>query len=184
MLVTSRFLRARQTAIPTQRLFRHIPYALWDVQEFTYLSSLHHLHLTQEERRPFVNDYWRNLDPSAQDAETSETFRFFVQRARNFLQKLFLPPHNQYELGTIFSHEQFILAVLWLTEKLPGEMTSQTMHDYYSYFQTHRIPNGGIVQLRFHPREEKWTGELITAHLNQSEEYPWCTGSYSMTAAD
>src|SRR4051812_21278941 len=52
LIVTSPYLRTKQTAdlTTTMPLFRSVAQEEWDVQEFTYLSSMHQEQSTAEER--------------------------------------------------------------------------------------------------------------------------------------
>jgi probable phosphoglycerate mutase len=179
ILLTSPYRRARQTAEYTQKLFPDLLLLVWEVQEFTYLSSMHEELSTTAERRPRVEAYWKQLDPFYQDnGPKSESFASFIQRARAFIQRL----KKRYPGGAVavFSHEQFILAVRWLLEsERPAKMSGETMLDFLNYFQGNRIPNGAIVCLT-HNQEQLsrpdgpdtgktlaggWSSELITKHL-------------------
>ncbi len=46
LIVTSPYLRSKQTAKPTKVLFPNADVEEWEVQEFTYLSSIHQEHST------------------------------------------------------------------------------------------------------------------------------------------
>jgi hypothetical protein len=55
LIVTSPFLRARHTAVPTTERFPSVPVTHWPVEEFTYLGRLHGRRTTGLERRPLVD---------------------------------------------------------------------------------------------------------------------------------
>src|SRR5437764_13957945 len=74
LIVTSPYLRTKQTAEPTMIEFCFVPGEEWNVQEFTYLSSIHQSHSTIEERRPLVEAYWEQCLPSFMDGPGSESF--------------------------------------------------------------------------------------------------------------
>src|ERR1700730_8876488 len=64
LIVTSSYLRTKQTAAPTMSLLPHIPTEVWPVHEFTYLSSKEFLApSTVQDRRPLVDIYWELCDP-------------------------------------------------------------------------------------------------------------------------
>src|SRR5260370_2613134 len=82
LIVTSPYLRAKETAESTisMPLFRSVPEEEWNVQEFTYLSSMHQEQSTAEERRPLVDAYWEQCQPSFVDGTGSESFAQFIER--------------------------------------------------------------------------------------------------------
>src|SRR5216117_2664555 len=63
LIVTSPFLRARHTAVPTMERFPSVPVTQWPAEEFTYLGRLHGQQTTGLERRPLVDAYWNATDP-------------------------------------------------------------------------------------------------------------------------
>src|SRR5690349_9493385 len=92
LIVTSPYLRTKQTAEPTAFIFHNTPERaaaekVWPVQEFTYLSSMHRTYSTIEERRPRVSEYWEKSDPGFVDSLESESFRGFIDRVRAFLER-------------------------------------------------------------------------------------------------
>jgi broad specificity phosphatase PhoE len=58
LIVASSFERARDTAIPTAKRYPGVPFEIWDVEEFTYLSPERFAGTTQANRRPMVDTYW------------------------------------------------------------------------------------------------------------------------------
>src|SRR2546421_386547 len=82
IIVTSPYLRTKKTAELTTSmpLFRSVAQEEWDVQEFTYLSSMHQELSTAEERRPLVDAYWEQCQPSFVDGSGSESFAQFIDR--------------------------------------------------------------------------------------------------------
>ena len=106
----------------------------------------HHLFLT---RRRFC-------------APDSESFESFIDRAHAFIARL---RDTTGENVAVFSHEQFITAVLWLIGRGSVDISSQTMGEFRDYFRQSRIPNGAIVHLKARPGQDSWPRELITEHL-------------------
>src|SRR5690348_14946487 len=58
LIVTSSYLRTKQTAEPTKKKFLFETAEEWEVQEFTYLAPRYLGHSTINERRPLVDAYW------------------------------------------------------------------------------------------------------------------------------
>lgn len=166
LLVTSAYVRTQQTAAPTQVAFSNVPLEEWEVHEFTYLSSIHSEHSTSEQRRPLVDAYWEQCDPWYRDERGSESFKVFMGRVQAFIRCL----KDRRKNIAIFSHEQFITAVLWILKNRPGEINSDMMQDFKGYLNQNRIPNGAIVEIKVRRSEDSqdaWTYEQITQHLER-----------------
>src|SRR5260370_4598511 len=167
LIVTSPYLRAKETAESTisMPLFRSVPEEEWNVQEFTYLSSMHQEQSTAEERRPLVDAYWEQCQPSFVDGTGSESFAQFIERVQAFITHLQDTAHDTI---AVFSHEQFINAVLWLIERGSVEASAQAMQEFRDFLKRNSLLNGTIVQLKVHHSQAPWSYERITDHLNQS----------------
>ena len=171
LIVTSPYKRARQTAKPTSLVFhntlkRVIVEEEWAVQEFTYLSPERLACSTTEDRKPEVERYWKEVSPGYIDGSGAESFETFVKRVRAFLDCL-KSAEEKYETIVVFSHEQYINAVLWLLDCNPVEISPETMRQFRMYLDVNHIPNGAIVQLKFCYHENGWRHELITEHLKR-----------------
>lgn len=177
LIVTSRYKRTQETAAFTQSLFPNVPLKEWDVHEFTYLSSPYFGISTIHDRRPLVETYWELKLPSYVDGPDSESFDAFIKRARAFLQQLQSPQFEGDETIAVFSHEQFITAVLWLIEHNPTSITEKLMDDFKTYLKQNPVPNGAIVRMQFHPRHYFWHIKRVTDHLqlpvSVQREWTW-----------
>lgn len=116
LIISSCYLRAWQTALPTRRRFPTVPCKVWlDVQEFNYLGVIEGVFSSKEERSELVNEYWERNDPDwnfgCKESEC-ESFSHFIQRTKATLARL----QQQKGLIIIFTHEQFIRAVQGLFE--------------------------------------------------------------------
>lgn len=74
LIVTSPFLRARQTAELTQQRFPDVPVEVWPVEELTFLEPARYAGTTAEQRRPWVAVYWQAADPFSVDGPGAELF--------------------------------------------------------------------------------------------------------------
>ena len=182
LIVISSYARSRQTARSTRKKFPFVPVEEWLVHEFTYLASWHTRHSTVHQRREWVEKYWEAADPTAVDKketaaekdeekEESESFEQFIERVRDVIARL-----RQMEKDTIvvFSHEQFICALLWLLQRdqPEGKIDTAAMRDFRAFHQSHGIPNGAIVQLDMREGSAYGTFELITFHLEKMASIP------------
>ena len=172
LIVTSPYLRTKQTAISTRQLFPATEVEEWEVQEFTYLSSMHQERSTTEDRKSLVELYWAMGEPSFVDGSYpnfflsphSESFKAFIGRVQAFIRRL-KEIDNRCQNIAVFSHEQFIAAVLWCIKHDSTEITSDTMHAFRHFFHQHRLPNGGIVKLKFRRSHDECRYQIITEHL-------------------
>ena len=109
LIVTSPYLRARDTAAPTIDRFSDTPVEVWPIQEFTYLRPSRWNRSSTAERRPFLLRYWQAGDPAYCDGEDAESFSTLLRRAEAALQRLAALPRPA--LVYLFAHGQFIQAV-------------------------------------------------------------------------
>jgi broad specificity phosphatase PhoE len=117
LIVSSPYLRAWQTALPTKERFPDVNCRVWsDVQEFSYLEAIDGVLSTQADRSPFVKEYWNICRPdwNFEGDKENESFKQLVQRAQNTLNRLQKYWENKQQCDTfivIFTHEQFIRAI-------------------------------------------------------------------------
>ena len=167
LIITSRYSRTQQTAAPTKERFPCARMEEWDVQEFTYLSSMHHTSSTKEYRQPMVDAYWEQSLPDFRDGPDSESFRAFIRRVQAFIIRL-QNAASKHDTIVVFSHQQFISAVLWLMKHGGGvHMSRQTMRDFKYFLASRPIPNGGIVQMKVYHNQLSKHYERIFKHLER-----------------
>lgn len=164
LIVTSPYLRTKQTAQPTIDRFPTVPQAEWPVQEFTFLSPEHYKNTTTHERRPMVEDYWLKRDPFYVDGEGAESFAMFVERVQTVQFQLFQLTD---EFVVVFSHERFIRAVLWMSLTGTPQATPEAMQQFQSFIRSFCLPNGAILQCELN-QPEVWFSQLMVSHLVES----------------
>jgi probable phosphoglycerate mutase len=162
LIVTSSYLRTKQTAEPTRLRFPGVPHEQWPVHEFTYLSSMHEMLSTVEERRPEVNKYWDQGNPFRAEGQHSESFEEFIMRVQSVLSGL---KSTICVTVALFSHEQFIRALLWIEEQRRVKFSRKTMRDFRDILNKNPIPNGAIIKVQFSDICQSWRSEMITSHL-------------------
>jgi 2,3-bisphosphoglycerate-dependent phosphoglycerate mutase len=144
LIVTSPFIRARQTAQPTISRFPRAECQEWPVQEFTYLGELHGRTMTPEEREPHVQAYWKRSDPD--DARGGgESFAGLLRRVTDCLSRLAAPRPGPV---AVFTHGYFMRAVVWSLLAGVSIPDGPQMRNFRSFAQTYLIPNGSVVELR------------------------------------
>ncbi|WP_084217336.1 histidine phosphatase family protein [Xenophilus azovorans] len=137
-IVSSPFLRARQTAEPTCVRFPGVPMAIWPIHEFTYLSPARWVDTTRAQRRPAVEAYWAQGDPAHVDGEGAESFSQVLRRAEQALARLAALPEDTEVF--LFSHGQFMQAVR-LTVERPGEADADKMARFWPFEQRSPVLN-------------------------------------------
>lgn len=151
LIVSSPFLRARQTAAPTIARYTEVPVEIWPVEEFTYLAPARCINTTAEQRRPWVAGYWHRNDPFAIEGSGAESFAAFIARVSNALQRL---SERSERSIAVFGHGQFIKAARWLIEASPSRIDAVAMRDFRAADLTGRIDNGeGYVA---HWQQRRW----------------------------
>jgi 2,3-bisphosphoglycerate-dependent phosphoglycerate mutase len=162
LVLTSPFLRARQTAQATLDRFPSVRLEEWPIQEFSYLGHLHGCATTAAQRRPLVDAYWSAADPSRRDDEKSESFLDVHARAYRFLTRL-----SERDVGSLaaFTHGLFMRIVLWVI--LTGETSPSTdsMRRFHRFRTTYAILNCSIIELTLHPERGHRVLGATTGHL-------------------
>jgi probable phosphoglycerate mutase len=165
LIVTSSYLRTKQTAKPTKLAFPSLPEEEWPVHEFTYLSpSYWNEDTTCKERQPLVDAYWETCNPSYVDGPGAESFAQFIERVREVKLRL---KSSKLDKIVVFSHEQFISALLWLSKQDPGKMSPETMQDFRAFLKAHPIANGDLRRLRIRRWCESQQPETIYYMIGQ-----------------
>lgn len=91
LIISSPFERAIATAPPTTERFSHVPFEMWPVEEFTYLSPTRFADTTQADRKPHAESYWKNGDAEFTDGAGAESFDHLLERADAMLAKRMRP---------------------------------------------------------------------------------------------
>lgn len=141
LIVTSPFLRAQQTAMPTIGRFPQAHTGIWDcIHEFVYLAPTTCVGTTFAQRRPRVIAYWRKLDPDYIDGEGAESYRQLMERIQTTISLLQRRP-EQFIL--LFTHAQFIRNFL-LAYEHPQWTAEQCMA---SFRRSDPVRNGQIIEI-------------------------------------
>ena len=146
LIVTSEYRRSQQTAYPTVRAFPHSQKDLWPVHEFTYLSDKKTLWTTRQERSQFVQQFWNNNDPKYSDGQGAESFIQFINRVYDVIERL---RFCKKDFVTVFSHGQFIQALLWVSESAHLQINSNSKAAFKHFCREHPIPTGSIQEIVF-----------------------------------
>jgi 2,3-bisphosphoglycerate-dependent phosphoglycerate mutase len=145
LIVSSPFVRARQTAEATVERFPEVPYEEWPVEEFTYLGEMHGPRTTAEQRRPFVEAYWERADPAYVSGGDGESFTALIARVRSFLDRLAGRPEEG--VVAVFTHGFFTKAVIWSLFTGVTDPDTSAMDGFRRFNGTCSIPNCAVTEL-------------------------------------
>jgi 2,3-bisphosphoglycerate-dependent phosphoglycerate mutase len=147
LIVTSPYVRARQTAEPSERRYPDAAREEWAVQEFTFLGELHGRMTTVAERAPYAQAYWDRADPGYA-VSGAESFASLMGRSAAFISRLAARPAGPV---AVFSHGHFIRVVAWSLMTGRADPTPDAMHSFRDFCATYYVPNGAVVELRTFP---------------------------------
>ncbi len=142
-LLSSPFLRAMDTALPYSERTGLVVQPEPLLQEFDMIDPALIAGMDQMQRRPIADAHWAEGDPDKQLGDQAETFRFFHDRVRRFLDDLAPSlPH-----GTVcFGHGIWIGMVAW--QLLGFSVDGQGMRQFRRFQSGLPLPNGAVYALR------------------------------------
>jgi broad specificity phosphatase PhoE len=161
LIVVSSFLRSQETAAPLRERYPEVPVEEWPIQEFTYLDPSRCHNTTFEQRQPLVAEYWARNDPNYCDGPGAESFANLLARALAAIKRI--KAMNE-DLVFIFSHGQFLRAVIWLYLHELDDMKVETMGSFHGFLDAVSIPNGAIFKIRFEA-ERPWFSSIFCSYL-------------------
>ena len=158
LIATSPYLRALQTAYPTEQRYPTAPVEVLPMEEFTYLEPSRWNGTTREQRLPIIEAYWDRGDPSFCDGPGAENFERLLGRVDRTLARLSsLPPDA---LVYAFSHGQFIQAMRMLLLH-PKWSAKEKMANFWAFNTQHPVLNVDKVEVRY--ANGVWSSELTPA---------------------
>lgn len=162
LIVYSAYVRAKQTAQPTIEQFPSVPVEEFPVHEFTYLSIPQDKSTTLDDRLPLARAYWDRCDPDYVDGIGAESYAGLIRRVQGVVQQL-----RRYDNGliVIFSHGQFIKAMLWTLLLDVDSSPVESMRQFHKFKDAVCIPNGSIFIMLFGRPQGMWIHGLTLSHL-------------------
>ena len=161
LIVTSPYLRARQTAQPTISRFPQAACQEWPVQEFTYLGDLHGRTSTAAERQPCAGRTGTRPTPPARQPRSRILHRPAPPHRR-------LPgPAQRAEIRpvVVFTHGLFMRAVAWSLLTGITIPAHDQMRSFRRFASHYLIPNAGVIELRQAPNDAPALLGGSTIHL-------------------
>ncbi len=161
LVITSPFIRTKQTAKPLLELFPGTLQVEWPIQEFSELSTANRKQTTGQERAPQLQDFWETCDPDERNGEGAETFREMIGRVDSALQAM---NHLEEGLTAVFGHGLFMRALLWKMFASPPQIDSAQMRRFFLFQQSVWIANGAILKME--KIDGQWhVARPLVAHL-------------------
>ena len=162
LIVTSPYLRTKQTAEPLVKRFSDVEQQEWLVHEFTYLSPEKCKDTTTQERRPLVAEYWERCDPFFNDGDGAESFADLMNRIEYFIEKVKLSDN---EFTAVFSHGLFIRALIWrFIVGKPNELP-HGMKRFRSFMASLEISNATMIKLQVEKDGSIWMSSVENGYI-------------------
>ena len=163
-IILSPYMRTRETAQPILNRFPDYPVETLPVQEFTYLAISRCRNTSYEERKPLVEEYWARCDPDYSDGDQAESLAELINRTRDFLRRV---REMAGELIFVYTHEQFIKAVIWEVLQLGPKIDPEFMASFRQFSLSFAIPNTGVMKMFFEDGEFR-IGKISASHLENN----------------
>ena len=162
LIIVSPYLHSQQTAESLVNRFPETPTEVLTVQEFTYLSITRCRNTTHSERKPLVEEFWTRNDPHYCDGDQAESLAEFFYRIENFLLQM---SQKSFELVFVYTHEQFIKALIWEVLHPKKVFSENFMSEFQKFMVSFAVPNTAIMKLRIEENNEFYIGKIESSHL-------------------
>jgi probable phosphoglycerate mutase len=162
LIVSSPYLRARQSTRPVIERFPDARLEEWPVHEYTYLSLASRHNTTRQSRTPLIEAYWDRCDPYYLDGDGAEPFVALVARAGQVLERIKCLDD---QFVAIFSHGHFMRALLWVLLARPVEIDANAMRRCRSFTSGFSVPNASIMKMHLNNAKEVFVSTYSVAHL-------------------
>ena len=167
LFIVSPFLRAQQTSEPLRQRFPNVPIEIWPIQEFTFLEPTSHKDSTEEDRQPYVSDYWQRQDPAFLAGPGAESFTQFFDRAREAIRRL-----ESADPGgciILFTHGYFMQAFR-LVVRFPKATDRELMANFLAFHLVNFIENTDSLEFAIQDGKIRIIGQpRLTAYPLQGE---------------
>ncbi|MCL2656624.1 MAG: histidine phosphatase family protein [Betaproteobacteria bacterium] len=160
-VITSNYVRAIDTAKPYAARHSLQPIQRELLHEFVTLDPDSVAGTTNLERRPLVDKYWRDCEPTLRMGGGAETFLEFAQRVDDFLSQLNTLPHHT----VVFGHGMWFAMLLWRTMGFPVK-DHLAMRSFRAFQLGLPMPNCAVYEL--HGMADAWRirfNERVSRHM-------------------
>lgn len=137
LIVTSPFLRAKQTAEALIKKFPNSKVKVWNIQEFTFLDSQRCENTTVEERRKIREEYIKENNPDFIHGKGAESFNQLIERVDETINRILNFSKDKFVV--IFTHGMFINTLLARIKNKPLSIET--------FFESEEISNCSIIKI-------------------------------------
>lgn len=167
LIVSSSYVRAQQTAVPTRKQFPTVPHETWPVHEFTYLAPHRYDGSRMSDRAAFSKAFWQQNDPHFKDEGQGESLAECLGRIDALKTRL---QNHEAPFIAIFCHGLFIRLLLIRlfsgTTDIPADAVRRTRH----LIRAVAFPNCGICVTQFNKSGQFSFSNIQTEHLRELRE--------------
>lgn len=142
-IITSPYLRARQTAEPFLKRHPLVPVSEHPVQEFAYLDAGVCSGTTAAQRGPLAQAFWQKADPRHREGPSSESFADLIGRADLLLEVA----ARSNGTTVVFTHCMFMQAVLHHLLTGSPSPSESSMRSFSAFARALTIANGEFLRL-------------------------------------
>lgn len=165
LIVTSPYIRTKQTAAPMIEKFPGTPQEEWNIHEYTYLSALKYSGTTNVERRPHMMAYWDRADPDYKDDKDAESFNEFVKRCKDTVEKI---RTAEGPVTIAYCHGYMMNGILMALDGRFDKVDGSTMKAFWDFHAEHKVNNCDVF--RFDVEDGKVT--YVPASGNAPQKKP------------
>lgn len=108
LIILSSYIRTHQTAVSLIEKFYKSKTEIWPIHEFNFLSPDECLNTTVDQRKPWVNDYWKKCEAQYVHGIGAESFAEFKIRVLASIKRL---EKFEYKFVVVFTHGHVIRAI-------------------------------------------------------------------------
>ncbi len=150
LIVYSTHLRTLQTAKPFLEKFPLVPHHAIPIYEFDFLSPLECMNTNQDQRKPWVNNYWQRNDPDFVHGKGAESFNQFTHRILSCMRVL----ENKLEKRIVVFAHGHVIRLIWQYFGNHLEGNDQAMTYFRNQMTLLPVPNTGVF--KSHYTGEHW----------------------------
>ena len=144
LIVTSGYIRTKQTAEPLQERFPGVPSEEWNIHEFTFLAVEKYRNTTNDDRKPDLMSFWTKADPDHRDGDGAESFNEFVDRCRATVDKM---KDVEGDTVVVFCHGYVMNCIRYLVEgRFDEGVTPKGMLAFWDYHAENKIENCEVME--------------------------------------
>ena len=163
LVVTSSYLRTKQTAAATLSRYPQVAHEEWPLHEFTFLDPARFYNTSMAERRPAAVAYWERSDPTYRDGPGAESFVDFLSRIDSGVEEI---RRRDIPFTVVFSHGFVIRAIMWRLLSPPPRIDAEAMRRFWRFFRAVDVPNASIFKVTLNGGAEALLTPPLVDHLS------------------